>query len=166
MAKVKFDAAAAANRLKKDIGKALDDGKLQTEMGIFLTERVRFEARKGKPLNNNRKFPNLKPSTVASRRANKEKKHPAFSPGKSNVTITGQLLDAVSFKRVKSRIFELFVKDSKRNKRGDPNNEQVSDFLKDKGFVIFTGKGMKSDKKIPRRLKQILLRFLRKRLRS
>jgi len=166
VARVKFNPSAATKGLKKRIKKATGNKQLKAEYGEFLTERIRFQARKGRPLNDNGRFPKLKPSTVESRRNYRGRKHPAFSPAKSNLTITGQLQDAIKFKRKRSGLFELFVDNSRRKGRGEPNNRELSSFLEKIGFTLFSTKGLKKDKKIPRRLKQLLLRFLRKQLRK
>ena len=174
MSRVKFDTAGAVSRLKKKINELLVDDNLQTEVGIFLTERIRFEARTGKPLNDSGSFPDLKDSSKGIRAglAKSNKTHPAFSPDRSNLTFSGQLQDALSFKRIKGGVYELFIKATARQpvktKGGkaikSPNNKKVDEDLRSRGFNLFTGKGLKQNKKIARRIKQILLRFLRRKL--
>ena len=166
MASVKFNPAIAAKNLAKKIRKATNDKRLEKDICDFMVERVRFQARRGSPLNDNGRFPRLKESTVKSRRNNSQRKHPAFSPGKSNLTITGQLQDAVTCRRKSGGLFELFMKKSRRSERGAPNNRQLAKFLEKIGFTLFSVRGIKRDKKIARRMKQTLLRFLRKRLRK
>lgn len=184
MARVKFNPQISAENLKRELEKAADSTGLNKEWGNFLTERVRFEARRGKPLNDTRSFPELTDASKSIRAAlaTQNPTHPAFSPGKSNATFTGQLLDAVAFERKRSGLFELFVKKSRRRQlvtdrreRQVVFNETVDRRLRrgvssvqfgTRKFEIFTSEGIKSDKKIPRRLKQILLRFLRRQLRS
>ena len=182
MARIKFDPKVASQRLKKEIEKVSNDKKLEFEYGKFLTERVRFQARKGKPLNKNKKFPPLSEASKNIRKGlgKKNKTHPAFRSDKSNLTFSGQLQDAIAFRRFKNGKFELFVKPTRRRRiEGSPNtlrlnNEDIDRELRRgvdsrqlgrRKFVLFDTVGLKSDKKIPKRLKQILLRFLRRQLR-
>lgn len=175
MVKVKFDPNKAAKDLKAKLNQVIAEKEVETEIGILLTERVRYEARRGKPLNDDRSFPELKESSKGIRKglSKRNKTHPAFSPDKSNLTFSGQLQDAISFKRLKKGIFELFVNDKKHvapkykdGKRGESlTNSQIDKDLRKRGFELFTARGLKSEKKIPRRIKQILLRFLRRQLR-
>jgi hypothetical protein len=173
MAKVKFDVNKASSDLKNKINNLLKNDEMSTEIGIFLTERVRFEARSGKPLNDDRSFPNLQQSTIDNRKrlSKNNKTQQAFRPDFSNLTLTGQLQNAISFKKLKAGVYELFVKDNVRSpyKGGSGKaitNAKVDEHLRKKKFILFTSKGLKSEKKIPRRIKQILLRFLRKSLRA
>jgi hypothetical protein len=166
MARVSFDPDSAARGLKKKVRKATNSKKLQKGIGKTLTDRVKLKARKGRPLNNTGRFPKLKPSTIAARRRYKGRKHPAFSPTKSNLTLTGQLINAVNFKRVSGGLFELFIDKSKRSKSGDPNNRQLSGFLEKKGFTIFSKRGLLKDKTILREVKKLLKKALRKKLKS
>ena len=184
MARVKFDVNKASKGLRDTINKLSRDPKLETEVGQFLTERVRFEARRGKPLNDNRKFPELSDASKAIRarlqKLNRTAR--AYSAKKSNLTFTGQLQDAIAFKRTRKGLFELFVKATRRRPlrtgkgkfQSSPNNKRVDEQLRSgveskqfgtRKFELFTAKGLKSDKKIPKRIKQIYLRFLRRQLR-
>ena len=166
MARVRFSPAAATRKLQKQVTKATNNPALQGEIGTFLIERIKFNARRGKPLNDSGGFPKLEDSTIKSRRNNKQRKHQAFSPTKSNLTITGQLQEAITFKRIGGGIFELFIDKTRRNEGGKSNNRQISDFLEKIGFTLFSAKGLRRDRKITGRVKQILLRFLRKELKS
>ena len=166
MARVRFNPKIAARKFKKKITKATNNKALQLDIGSFITERIIFFARKGNPLNNSGKFPKLKKSTIKARRSLKGKKHPAFSPAKSNLTITGQLQDAIGFKRISGGKFEIFVNKSARDESKAPNNRQLSRFLEKIGFVLFTAKGLRRDKKITRHVKKVLLKFLKKELKS
>lgn len=173
--RIKFDPSGASKRLKDKLNTVIREPEVESEIGIMLTERVRLEARRGSPLNDGRSFPELKDSSKRIRKglAKINKPHQAFSPERSNLTFTGQLQDAISFKRLKNGLFELFVSEKKRSatkgfdgKRGESlTNKEVDKDLRSRGFELFTGKGLKSEKKIPRLIKQILLRFLRRQLR-
>lgn len=175
MAKVRFDINGATKDLQVKVNEALKDERLEKDIGIFLTDRVRFMARSGKPLNNSRAFPSLKDMTIEQRKFLEKynKTQRAYAASKSNLTFTGQLQDAVAFDRIRAGIFRLFVKDSRRkpyrigrSKRGKAlTNEEVDKFLRKRGFILFTTKGLKSDKNIPKRIKALLIRYLRRQLR-
>ena len=171
--RVKFDPSRAAKTVRDEINRATKSNALKEEIGKFITDRVRFQARKGRPLNDNGKFPKLEDSTIANRRRFKGKTSQAFSPAKSNLTITGQLQDAITFVRERAGLFALFVDETARD-GSTSSNSDIDKFLREgiktkdgriKKYILFTTKGIKKDKKIPRRVKQILLRFLRRQLR-
>ena len=169
MAEIKWNIGKTAAEIKAKVNRASANKEFEKLIGEFITKRIRSRARKSQPLNDTWHFPNLKPSTIKARAAlTKGGRHPAFSPARSNLTISGQLLDAVSFARIDSTSFLIFVAPTERKlELGDPpNNQKLAGFLEKLGFVIFTKKGIRLDRKIPRRIKQILLRFLRKELRK
>jgi len=169
VAEIKWNIGKTAAEIAKKVKRASSKKKFELLIGEFITTRVRARARKGQPLNNTWHFPNLKPSTIKARKAlTKGGKHPAFSPARSNLTITGQLLDAVRFDRLDDTSFLLFIAPTKRKLElgTPPNNKQLAGYLEEKGFTIFSKKGIRLDRKIPLRIKQILLRFLRKELRK
>lgn len=168
MPKVKFDISKITRELRNAVDDASRDNAFFKQAGDLVTTRIKGFARKGKPLNSKGRFPSLLQSTIEQRRKIKAagfKTHPAFSPPKSNVTITGQLVDAITFRRKRARKFEIFVAPSKRTFSGDPDNQTLARYLADLGFILFDKEGIEEDGQIPRRLKQLLLRFLRKQLR-
>jgi len=172
--KVRFDQAAAVDRVLKVFKKVKQNKQMNKEIGEFVTDRIRFEARREKPLNNSRKFPNLKDSTIENRRrlAKFNATHPSFTPPKSNATITGQLLEAVLYRVFRGAV-EIFVSDKPRTPyRTGPSsrqkkvitNKEVDEFLRIIGFNIFTAKGINSDPKITKRINTIVKRTLRRAL--
>lgn len=174
MARVKFNASAAAKKFKKDLDKVSANPAVEKAIGTFLTTRVKLEARRGRPLNSTRSFPDLKESTKRIRKSITGV-HRAFRAGKSNLTISGFLQDSLTFKRKSKGLFELFIK-SRRHppyklKSGKTLFQEETDTvaidkdLRALGFALVTAKGLKSEGKILRRIKQIYLRFLRRRLR-
>lgn len=167
MAKVKFNTSKLVKELRNVVGDASRNDKFLKEAGDFITTRIKGFARKGRPLNDTRSFPPLFRDTIEARKRIAEstlRTHPAFRPSKSNLTVTGQLIDAVSFRRIRARRFEIFIAPSERDGGDEPNNQKLAGYLEKIGFTIFDKEGIESDGKIPRRFKKLLLRFLRKEL--
>jgi len=175
--KVRFDKARIESVLKKRINDAIQDPALLDELGKVTVERIRFEARREKPLNENRKFRPLSEGWIKVRKylAKYNNTPPFFALKRANVTITGQLLNSLTFKIIQSRaaINIFFTGDRKPylGKNGpiplSPNgktNEQVASNLFDIGFVIFDKTGL-GDETFQRRLTNIVRKFIRKNLR-
>lgn len=129
-----------------------------------VVDLIKGETRSGKQLPSKgsgraKRQPALERSTKKYRNYIKRtptKKHPAFSPNRSNLTISGQLIDALDFKVTRTG-FEVFVKDSNRTAYSTlglinraknstpPNNQKLAEFLADAGrsFVGIDNKGLK-----------------------
>jgi hypothetical protein len=116
------------------------------------------------------KLPDLAESTIENRRsiARREQTQATYSDKRSNLTLTGQLLD--SLKMFISRGVLKIRPDGKRRPyktikksraKRPPSNDELAVHLEDKGF-IFMGIDDKSLKKI----KTISIRFLRRLLKS
>lgn len=88
---------------------------MREEIGEFLITRIKGEARRGKPLNGLRWFPPLAPSTKMIREAlsGVNETHPAFKYDRSNLTFSGQLIDAVVFELTDDHI-KIFVDRTRR----------------------------------------------------
>lgn len=160
----------------KDAAKSRD---MLKEVGETTVTRVRYNARRGKPANQDgstREFPTLKPYSIKRRKSignnGKNRTHQAFraTRTKSNVTITGQLLDHVRFKIVKGGVIELFIKGSRklyRGKRGQvlENQEKTSQDVYKKLIELNKRyKFLQIDTKGIERINRIVLKYLRKRL--
>lgn len=176
MATARFDANRANGRLRKEVNKIVNNNKFFEEASKIAIDRIKLEARRGKPLNNSRNFPQLKDSTVKNRarRAKFNKTQKPFRPGLSNLNFSGQLQNALITIKDK-RGFSVQVGDSRRqrlktskNKRekNPPTNQELDFDLRDRGFFLFTAKGIKSEGSIAKRIRQLTLRFLRRALRS
>lgn len=175
MAKVdiKFNRQKLQADIIKRIDKVIDADPLKKDIGIFATTRLRFEARKGTPLNDERNFPPLKPITIDNREylARFNRTHPAFNEARSNVTLTGQLLNALGFQVISRGVELLFIGERRPYRTGPnsvandtPTNQEVADYLAEKGFRVFTKKGIESDRKFSSNITQIVRRFLRRSL--
>ncbi len=178
MAKVRIKpetVLAAQISIGRKFEKLKRNKQMLNEIGEVVTARVRMEARRKKPLNDTRTFPPLKQGTIARRKALSKvnETHKSFKPGKSSATFTGQLLDAVIHK-VKQPIVEIFVDNTRRKDlkgaRGKKSeqqimfNDELAKELEQRGFVIFTAKGIKRHKKLAKRINNVVRRTLRRAL--
>lgn len=176
-AKVKLDRARLEASFNKKINRVLSDSALLDEVGDFVVERVRFEARRQRPLNSSRSFPDLKDSSIRirDRLSDFNATTRTYNKNRSNVSFTGQLLDSLTYNVVSSRrVIVIFFKglrfpyfgpkgliklDSKSK-----SNEGVAQQLFERGFVVFDNKGL-GDETFRRRIKNIIRKYIRKNLR-
>ena len=180
--RVKIDRQALENSIRRKLDEVRDEDQLKTEIGLFLTERIRFQARVGKPLNDDGRFPPLKdkntskgglPSTVERREylSRFNKTDSTFASRRSNLTFTGQLLDGLAFNRVKNGI-DLLFKGKRKPYRTGPksrernplSNAELDVELRKIGFFAFTKPGIEANRKITRQISRIVSRFLRRKL--
>ena len=109
-----------------------------------LAEAVVEETKKGNFADGEGKIPALKPSTIERRKRLSEVNRTGsdFSPGRSNVTFSGQLLNAVKGLVKNNATIEVFVSDSihnqykgiKKNRLGKPmRNREIAEHLADQG---------------------------------
>lgn len=100
MAKVSLKGIPELERqIEATFKKVRESQQMRMEVGEFLRDRLQAEARRGKPLNDSRSFPPLKETSIAIRDALAETNdtHPTFKPQRSNLTITGQLINAIEY---------------------------------------------------------------------
>jgi hypothetical protein len=156
-------------RLKSTLNKARPA--LLNEIGKTAVRRIKGGTRSPKDRMSNQKIPELKDTTIEHRRYLQRfnRTHSTFSPRRSNLTITGQLIDAVTYSK-KSNQVEIFVKDSARKKYktgGDggthrpPTNQELSQFLSKKGFK-FMRIGKSAREQIENKINRELRRKLRR----
>ena len=142
--------------LRETFRSASESKKMLDNIGDFVVTRNKFFARTGKSLSNNKapiKLPELQ-DTSKAQRARIAKKFPEFISGKffkaerSNVTLSGQLLNSLNFK-IKKKSVVLFFKG--KRKVISPNdlksNDAVYDNLVDLGFD-FLGLDEKGQKRV------------------
>lgn len=153
--------------------KVAQDKQMYNEIGVYVTKTVQAKVRTGKPLNNTGAFPALKDTTkkIREKLAKINETHPNFKPSKSNLTFTGQLVNAIGFKFTGRGFITLLVKDSVRRPyygeygKTPPLNSELDKDLRKMGFYMFTARGIDRDKQINKRIKAIALKYLRKALR-
>ena len=175
---VKFNSQSAAKSLAEKFNKVKLNRQMNEEIGEFVVERIKLQARRGKPLNDTGSFPDLKDVSVDIRKALSDVNatHPTFSPARSNITFTGQLINALTFSFNRSEgLIELFVAKTRRNKirrlvqfGRDPQvvfNQTVDRRLRKRGFKMFTPRGVKMNNSVIKRINNIVKRTLRRALR-
>ena len=175
MAKVSIEfPKGLPKEVAKGVRKVINSNELKTQVGVFSTERLRFQARIRKPLNDTNSFPELADTTILQR-AYLQKfnvPHPTYGTSRSNLTFTGQFLNSLGFER-RNRGIEFVWKGVRKPYRTGPNsrsrkaltNEDLASFLSELGFVPFTTKGINKDRKFLSQIRALVRRFLRRNLR-
>lgn len=139
---------AVRSRLEKVFSEILKDSSQVNEIGDALAEEHKRLLRTGvSPATSSR----LKPLTKETKKKRNylskyNATHEKFSAGKSNLTFTGQLVEAITFKFVNPNRFDIFVKSDRREpysgKSGPyssnipnniPNNAEVAKYQKEMG---------------------------------
>lgn len=168
--------------LLKSVDKAFEkttkNKQMYSDMGVFLTKRIQAQVKVGKPLNDTGKFPPLKNSTKAIRKGLADINHtaPNFKFNKSNLTFTGQLVEAIDYKVTPRTVLEVAVQNTKRipytnldgrqDTTGPKKNSTLDRRLRAMGFIMFTAKGIEKNTKITKRLRSIALKYLRRSLKA
>jgi len=157
--------------LERKFNKIVNDKKLLTEIGRVSSDRMKFEARRTTPLQGNKRgrFPSGYPTDgsirIRDRLGRNNATHPAFDPARGNLTITGQLINAIKFEISKGEL--VFFIDGKRRAYKNPNGEKIptkdnSEVYKD--LVVrnrnFSVLGV--DAQLRKRIKQIIIRSFRR----
>lgn len=177
MAKVKFkfDRKRLEAQIVKEIDQVIDADPLKKEIGLFVTDRIRYQARIQQPLNSDSKFKDIKQRTIEKREYLEKynKTHRTYEASRSNVTFTGQLLNSLGFNLV-TRGVELIFKGERTpyntgpnsRENNPPSNAEVDEFLREKGFFIFTKKGLEESDTLQKNIVRIIRKFLRRSLRK
>ena len=161
--------------VQKSFERIIEDQNMLKEIGIASAERIRFQARVGKPINDQGKFKPLAPSTVSKRRylAKENQVQATFSPTLSNITLTGALLDNLGFDVTGSGELTLVFKGNHpryQGKKGligkEITNAQLADYLTEKGFAPFTPAALSAYKPFLSRITSIVRAYLRRSLKS
>ncbi len=163
-------------RVTQKLKKVTKDKKTLNEIGKFSQDRIKAMARRGKPLRDGMagKFPQLSKATVAIRKfiAKYNSTHQTYGANgkRKNVTITGQLVEAVKFK-IKNNNVRLFIKGRRqkyRNAKGKVMKNQESDsanvyknLIKLNPDYRFLGMDELGEKRIKNIIKRNLRRLLK-----
>jgi len=172
--KVKFS-------VKKAFEGTLSNSSLQSEVGTYAVGQMKLYARKATPLQGRNVgsfpsgYPRPKTQEQRERLAKYNRTHPAYGRSTPNLTITGQLIDAIKyeFSKTKKGLFIEFFVDGKRkpymtgrNKRQKPTkiNTDNAELYKllidiDKDFAIL-GLGPIQRKVITNKVRSFLRRAL------
>ena len=160
-------------RLKKDVESILSSEALKTAIGEFSVERLRYQARLGKPLNASESLPNLQPSTVKTRAylAKYNSTHPTYATARSNLTLTGELLDSLSYSDLGDFKLKISFKgEHSRYKSRNGyfgkaiKNQTIAGYLAKLGFFIFD-ETLNTKKQFINRISNIARQFIRRGLR-
>ncbi len=133
--------------LKKFINESLAKEEVLQRVGLIGRDAIIAKTRTGKSLPTNGKQKALAPSTVKSRErlAKTNAVQETFSAKRSNLTLTGQLLESIKVLANTSKAEVVLVPKGARkpyvNKNGKPQkrtptNEQVATYLAEKGFTF------------------------------
>jgi hypothetical protein len=165
-------------RIVGKIDKIISNSKLLEEIGQFASEDIKRKAKTRKPYNANRSFPELADSTIARRQRLKQFNETTnvFSPKRSNLSFTGQLLDSITY-RLKQTANQVIVfldgvrkpyktgpKSQAKISRYNRTNAALASTLKDKGFVVFNPLVVGQDQNFKKRINTIIKRFIRRNL--
>lgn len=109
------------------------------EVSKLIPPQIKKRTQLGKDLSGS-KLKDLKPSTKAYRKRYKANLDSNTTPTKSNLTATGQLLNAIECE-VKGRQFELSLKDQRKNdlsgSKSKVKNSEIRKFQEDQGRPFF-----------------------------
>ncbi len=156
-------------KFKADIKDILNAPAVNKEIGEFVVERVKFQARTESPFNQDGSFPQLKPATIKNREylAKHNPTQATFEAGRANVTLTGKFLDSLMY-LVKGPgqvvIFFEGMHPGYKTKTGQTKpveNKKLAKWLAEKGFAVFD-RSINDNLIIKRRIKSIALAFVRR----
>lgn len=129
MAKIRIKGLSqVVNNIEKKLKGARINKSAQNFMCDLIETDTQQTIRDGRNPNtkNTAKIKKLKPSTIESRKrlAKKLNMHPDFSPKRSNLTLTGKLIDSITckFRRLKRGV-GFSLKGTGENRNGVPNSD-------------------------------------------
>jgi len=185
MAKVnfKFNPKGLEQRVRQAFLEVKSDSGLLTKIGELFVKQIVGQGKKRTPYNRTRSFPDLKSTTVVTRKTLRKKSSPKdrpFDESKSNLLLTGQLWRSVKFEIMDKRL-EIFVDDNRRTEYVLPSgkkvplspkaktNKDLSELLaggisNGKKFVMFVGSVVGNDAKLVKRVTALTQSALRKEL--
>jgi hypothetical protein len=176
---IKIDSAQftkVESQLREAATDILSGSALKKEVGDFAVERLKFQARTGKPFNDRKEFPLLHDSTIDKRiyLAKYNKTHPTYEDGFSNVTLTGEFLDSLgwrdeggsgAFLSLAFTGMHKFYVGAKGQRISKPlGNDTLAKYLAAKGFKVFDD-SLQTNKQFIGRIKTICMRYIRRGLR-
>jgi hypothetical protein len=177
MAKVNIKGIPAIERKYRDTFKKVRSSKpMLNEVGRFTVQTLQFQARRRQPLNDTGEFPDIQESTKRRRKSDAKynKTHPAFSANRSNLTFSGQLIDAIIY-LVQTSSVVIDVANRIRSPRVDKNgrpidagetNKDVDRDLRRRGFILYTKKGIEASQRYSARVNNILKTYVRRAIKA
>lgn len=178
MISVKIDSAQFTQieaQIRTAAKEILSSPALKKEIGEFAVERLKYQARTGKPFNETDNFPSLKESTIRHRKylARHNTTHETYGASRSNLTITGELLDSLRWRDEGDTLVKVEFSGMHKPYVGAKGqrisktimNETLAKYLEAKGFKVFDTFALKVNAKFIGRIKTICLRYIRRGLR-
>jgi hypothetical protein len=151
------------------IDRVLSGKTMLNEIGDNIVNDITVQTRLGKSTVTGKPFKALKDSTIAQRKniAKHNTVHPSFSPARSNLTITGQLIDSMR-RKVSKGLIEVFFegthkpyntagKKKKSGKQKPVTNEELAGYMAEKGRPFV---GVRP--KLKERIARIVVQYLRR----
>jgi hypothetical protein len=152
---VKFDKESikrVEEQTRTAFEKVIANRKLLNEVGEIVVTDIQFQTRRGQSIPNKARLKPLSKSwkEIRARIAESTDTHETYSPRRSNLTLTGQLLESLTWRIVKSGVIETLFKGSRRRpyfirrKRDNSlrtieskiSNEELAEYVqKDRPFV-------------------------------
>jgi hypothetical protein len=173
MFKVNFNSDQFAKieaKFRDDIQAILSNTDIMKDVGEFMVDRVKYQARIAKPFNADGSFPDLKDSTVANRRylAKFNEVDATFSPTRSNLTITGQFLNSLTYLVQGPGLVQIlydgihtgYMSGKGRVGKSVANSDLVK-WLSDKGFNVMD-RSLADNQTVKRRVAAIALGYIRR----
>lgn len=133
MADYKKDLKAFTDSIKANLDKALKNE--AQKIGIYARDTIYKRVKSGGGVDDDTSDSAAKKGLkkLSKDYVEKRKKKPGkgeyFSPGRSNLTYTGQMLDAIDFK-VSRGVVTVFIKNNKRSD-GKNTNKEVAEYVRD-----------------------------------
>lgn len=178
---IKYPRGKIAAVLNKKLSSALNSSELTDIVGKPIVERIKFEAKRGSPLNDEGSFKDLSRLTVENRQRLEKfnKTTTVYKPDRSNLSFTGQLLDAVSYKKIigkASAVVLIYFGGSRQMYNTGPRskakatkynrtNEALARTLAEIGFKVFTKSGVENKTALIKQITNKIRSYLRKKLR-
>ncbi len=152
---------------------ALAGGDLKQEVGDFAVERIKYQARTTKPFNESGSFPALKDSTIKNRTylAKYNPTHDTFAVDRSNLTITGEFLESLTWidegdtllRLAFTGMHKFYVGAKGQRISKTIMNSTLAEYLAQKGFKPFD-LSLEVNKQFITRIKTICQRYIRRAL--
>lgn len=158
---VKYNAKKASKKFKDRFNKFLREDDWKEEAFETAKKNIVGQTRLGKDIKSGEKLKKIKKQTEKDKAkwAQKNQAGISFSPGKSNLTRSGQLLE--SLKRGKSKTsVEIAPEGTRKPYKGQTKtitNKKLADYLSEKGFSF-----MGFNDRLKAQIKSKLLRHLRR----
>jgi hypothetical protein len=158
--KLRWDKKKAKSILKKKLKKAIESEAWKDEAADYIITNIRGFTRKQKHAKDSSSLKTISQGHKKNKKklAKANKTGVLFSPGKSNLTITGQLL--ASLKKVKHKTKTIvsptgsrtpYKLASGKSAKSTPTNKELTEYLEEKGYVY-----MGLSEKMKKQLKKLV----------